>query len=341
MQNKDYSSIPRPTRLAVFLVMIGVESAAPILKTLSEAQRDAVVRAMSELDVIEESLQRKVLQEFSGLLVEQSDVMRSDYDTAVAFMENAFGVEEAERVTSMFGTPKPVQRVRAQFAHKSAKQIWDALSQEDAQTIAYVLSSIEAEQAAEVVRLMEEEMAKDVVLRMSQLSPTLTSLLPRIAERVCAAAPEISKPSLVGLGGAKHIADVLKAFDAERSKEILASIQASNEELAQLISKEMFSFSDLVDLPQDSIQLVMREVDSAMLVVAMKTAEPELLEKIYGSLSKRGAEALKDEFEMQGQLKRSEVEAAQDVILQIVQRLEQEGTISLGGAAGEEADEYV
>lgn len=327
MDREAYQKMPKPRRLAIFLLVLGPERAAPIVKHLDESQRKAIIREMADVEVIDEVLQGMVLQEFSGFLADNLSLLRGGTESAVNFFENALGADEAESVTSQIGPPRVLQGIQQRFAGMKATQIWNALSQEEPQTLAFVLSALEPRKAADVFSMMDKDQAEDTFVRMSQLEATPAELLPRIASNVIASAPEETHQNRLTLGGATFSANVLKLFSRERGQELLSKVDQVDEKLGKLISREMFSFKDLVDVPSEAMQRIMREVDSSLLIVAAKSASPQLMEKIYGSLSKRGAESLKEEIEMQGNLRPAEIEAAEDAILDIVRKLEADGEI--------------
>jgi len=337
MEESEYKKMPRSSRLAVFLLVIGPEPSAPILRSLDTVQREAMVRSICEIDVVDESLQRLVLNEFSVVLSENLTALKGGKDAAVVFLESSLGAEEAEEISSHIGQPKIIQQFREKLSEMKPAQIWSAISDENPQVIAYLLSVVDFAKCAEILGLMEDELSSDVFVRMSQLGPTVSNLMPRVVENVLRSVPQEVVQSRVGLGGVERSAEVLKAFKSERSKELLSAVESVDQKLGNAISKEMFSFKDLVDLSSDGMQRIMREVDSELLVVAMKSASSELLEKIYEGLSKRGAEALKEEFEMQGSVRLAEVEAAQDAVLLVLRGLEANGDIRLGG----DDEEYV
>jgi flagellar motor switch protein FliG len=329
MTKEEYKALPKIRRLAVFFLVIGPEQAAPIVKSFAAKQHEAIIREMSEIEVIDDALQQMVLQEFSGFLAESLSSLRGGKEAAVTFFENVLGVEGAEKVSAQIGPPKVLEEISGRFEGMKAAQIWMALSEEDSQVLAYVLSTINARKTAEILAMMESAKAADVFIRMSQMETTTANLLPRVAKNVLRAVPQEVAQNRVKLGGAARSAEVLKVFKRERSQELLAAIDEVDENLGKAISKEMFSFKDLANIPPEAMQRIMREVDSSLLVVAMNTAAPDLLEKIYGSLSKRGAEALKEELAMQGKVPAAEVEVAQDAVLDVVRKLESEGEVVL------------
>jgi flagellar motor switch protein FliG len=131
------------------------------------------------------------------------------------------------------------------------------------------------------------------------------------------------------------VADLLKKIDRESSKALLAHLEERNAQLGAAIRKKMFSFEDLNLITPADLQRVMREIDSSNLATAMKSASETIREKIYGAISKRAAESLREEIDLLGPVRLKEVEAAQDAIIQVVRRLEEEGTITLDSQGAE------
>ena len=129
------------------------------------------------------------------------------------------------------------------------------------------------------------------------------------------------------------VADLLNTLEKEDSKAILANIEERNPTLGTEIRKKMFSFEDLIRLELPDLQRIMREVDSGDLTVALKSATDHLRDSILQAVSKRAAETLLEELEMMGPVKLTEVEAAQERVIQVVRRLEEQEEISLDGGS--------
>ena len=138
-----------------------------------------------------------------------------------------------------------------------------------------------------------------------------------------------ARPSFHRSGGVRAVADLLNQLDKEMSKNLLARLEERNATLSAQIRKKLFSFEDLNRLQPADLQRILREVDSSSLAISMKSASEALRDRIYGSISKRAAESLKEELEMLGAVRLKDVEVAQDSIIQVVRRLEEEGQISV------------
>src|SRR5262249_2712954 len=137
------------------------------------------------------------------------------------------------------------------------------------------------------------------------------------------------RPAFHHSGGVRAVADLMNELDKDLSKNLLARLEERNATLSAAIRKKLFSFEDLNRLQPADLQRVLREVDSSNLAISMKSASEGLRQKFYAGISKRAAESLKEEMEMLGPVRLKDVEAAQDAIIQVVRRLEEEGQITL------------
>ena len=333
----DYNAIPKIRRLAIFFTVIGPENSAEILQSFEDAEVEAIAQEIIDLDLIDDDLQRQVLEEFSSLLLDSASSVKGGYDIAIKTVENARGPIKARSLASKLGPPTR-SNLFEEFSQLGARQLWNMLKDEQSQTIAFILSGLETEKAVEILDFMEDEMRSEVVVGMGIQNPTTARVMEKVVKNLSLQTEGRMPPPVSQLGGEEHLASVMKQLDSGVSKGLLSDIEAADAQLGARISKEMFSFRDLVKLSQEAMQRIMREVDTQTMVMAMKSAEPELCDMIYASLSKRGAEALREELELLGRVKIKEVDAAQEVVLQSVRQLEEDGEISFD-ESGE--DQYV
>jgi flagellar motor switch protein FliG len=212
--------------------------------------------------------------------------------------------------------------------------IADLVSNEHPQIIATIMVHLEPDQAATVLGLLTERVRNDVMLRIAtldsvqpvalhELNDVLTKLLSGNA---------VTKKSIKG--GVRTAAEILN-FIGSTQEAVLDSVRGHDADLAQKIMDEMFVFEDLLDIEDRGIQLILREVQSESLIVALKGASEELRDKILKNMSQRAAEMLREDLESKGPVKLSEVEAEQKEILKIVRRLADEGQVSIGGKGDE------
>ena len=136
------------------------------------------------------------------------------------------------------------------------------------------------------------------------------------------------------VGGIEPVAEILNSVDKATETRILSTIEESNPDLAEQIRELMFTFEDLALIDSKQMQTVMKDVDQADMVLALKTASDAIKELIFSSMSTRAAEMVRDDLENLGPVKVSDVEAAQQKIIKVVKKLEEDGTIVIAGAGG-------
>jgi flagellar motor switch protein FliG len=213
--------------------------------------------------------------------------------------------------------------------------IAEMIKNEHPQIIATILVHLERDQAADVLTHFVERLRNDVMLRIAALEGIQPSALSELNEVLIQLMQGAGKLSKSALGGTTVAAEILNNLGTSLEASVIASLREHDAELAQQIEDQMFVFENLNDLDDRGIQLLLREVQSESLIIALKGTSTELREKIFKNMSSRAAEMLRDDFESKGPVKLSDVEAEQREILKIVRRLADEGQIALGGK-GEE-----
>jgi len=211
----------------------------------------------------------------------------------------------------------------------------ELVANEHPQIIATIMVHLEPDQASAVLTKLTERTRNDVLLRIATLDsvqPTALHELNDVLTKLLSG-NAMQKKSI--RGGIKTAAEILNYLGSSQEA-ILESVRAQDAELAQKITDEMFVFEDILEVDDRGIQLVLREVQSESLIVALKGASEEMREKIFKNMSQRAAEMLREDLEAKGPVKLSEVEAEQKEILKVVRRLSDEGQIVLGGK-GEDA----
>ena len=332
----DYSKFTRQQKLAALLVLIGAESAADILNQFDDAQVELLCKEMSALAMIPEAIQKQVVEEFAGVVAQSVSSAFGGMDYAQRTLGIAKGDRRATIILDRMGRPSNSNHVAREIAEMEGRQIFNFIRNEQPQTIAFVLSYLETEKASEVFGLINPELREEVLDRLGTIDATSVDLAGKIArslgDRIETKAPSALNRS----GGVRAVADLLNVLDKETSKTLLTRLEERNSKLGAAIRKKLFGFEDLNRLQPADLQRVLREVESGSLAISMKSASEGLRAKFYGAISKRAAESLKEEIEMLGPVRLKDVEAAQDAIIQVVRRLEEENQITLD-AGGDQA----
>ena len=212
--------------------------------------------------------------------------------------------------------------------------IIDMIDGEHPQITAIVLAHLDPDRAAEILNHFDEEERHEVFLRIATLDDIQDTALQELEAVMSRHAEPGAGSKSSSVGGLKVAADILNSLGATEEK-VIEFVNETDEEMGEKIQDLMFSFDMLLQIDDRGMQTLLREVSSETLTVALKGADQEIQDKIFNNMSKRAAELLKDDLQVRGPMRLSEVEAAQKEILGVAKRLSDEGTIMLGGK-GEE-----
>jgi flagellar motor switch protein FliG len=329
MPDVDYQKLSRQQRLAIFLIVIGAEGAAEVLRQFDDREIEALCREMAVFTIVPEELQRLAIEEFTGVVARGASSIFGGLSYAQRTLGIAKGDYKASSMMSHVGPVDTAVDVIKDIGEMEARQIFSLIREEQPQTIALVLSHLESGKTAEVFALFSPEMRDDVIERLGTLESTPVEMIGKIARSLGKHFDTKTRPALHHSGGVRSVATLLNQLAKDVSKTLLTRLEERNPALGAEIRKKMFSFEELIRLQPNDLQRVMREVDTSGLATAMKSASQALREKIYSALSKRAAEGLKEEIEMLGPVRLKDVEAAQEIIIAAVRRLEEEGQITL------------
>lgn len=330
MTEADYAKLTRQQKLAVFLIIIGPEAAAEVLRQFDDQEIEELCREMSTITAVPAEVQRVAMEEFSPLVARSVGSALGGLGYAQRTLEIAKGDYKASTIVGRLGPVVGTSvEVIKDIAEMEGRQIYNLVKQEQPQTISFLLSYLDSAKSAEVFALLGPELREEVIERLGTIESTSLELVSKIARSLGKHYDTKVRPAFHRSGGVRAVADLLNELDKEMSKNLLGRLEERNATLSAAIRKKLFSFEDLLRLQPADLQRVLREVDSSNLAIAMKSASETLRDRIYGSISKRAAESLKEELEMLGPVRLKDVETAQDTIIQVVRRLEEESQITL------------
>lgn len=335
MSDVDFSKLNRQQKLATFLVVIGPEAAANVLKQFDEPEIELLCREMSNISIVSEATQKAALEEFASVVAQSANSALGGLAYAQRTLEIAKGDYKASAIMGRVGPVGTSVEVIREISEMEGRQIFNLIKHEQPQTISFVLSYLDGPKAAEVFGLLGPDLREEVVERLGTIESTSLDLVGKIARSLGKHFDTKVRPAFHRSGGVRAVADLLNQLEKDMSKNLLARLEERNAQLGAAIRKKLFSFEDLGRLLPPDLQRVLREVDSSSLAVSMKSASESLREKIFSAISKRAAESLKEEIEMLGPVRLKDVEAGQDSIIQVVRRLEEEGQITLEADASD------
>jgi len=322
-------------RAAVLLFALGETRAAAILKHMDAREVQAIGYSMARLSDISPDMIDSVLEEVIPAVKHQSSLGIESDGYIRSVLVQALGEEKAigviERIF-MNAEGKGIDQLK----YMDAKSVSDIVRLEHPQIGAIILSMLGNDKAAEVLERLPENNRTDLLLRiatMQGVQPGALRELDGIMEKQLSGSVAVKATAL---GGVEAAASILNFMDGSASNFVLTKISENDSELASKIQDKMFVFEDLVGLTSPDMQTVLREVQSDQLLLALRGASNDLKEKIYGNMSKRAAEILRDDLEASPPAKLSDVEGAQKEILTSVKQLLDSGQIQLGSEGGDE-----
>src|SRR4051795_5853589 len=324
-------------RVAAVLISLGPEKAGEILKHLSDAEVQSLSAEMAALRKIPAETASAVLDEFVDSVTSEDQAALGGVDFARQALEASMGKARAQEVLENLAARDGARPFS--FLRKTPPdQICAFLGEESPQTIALVIASLHSTLGARVLASLAPDLQTDVSLRIATMSDANPDVIRELEEGLRAKLATVLNTDLTDTGGVESLAAILNNAGRSTERNVLQAIERTHADLADEIRQLLFTFDDIVGLPDRDIQLVLREIDQKDLALALRGVDDEVRDKMMGNLSSRAAELVRDDMETMGPQPKSAVEEAQSNIVAAVRRLEDAGQISL--ARGEE-DEVV
>lgn len=322
-------------KTAILLVTLGSETAAEVFKHLSDQEVEKISLEIARLDTVEPELREAVLDEFQDMLQAQEYISQGGMDAAQQILEKALGDDEAremvDRLTSAHEV-RPFEFIR----HAEPSHIINFIQGEHPQTIALVLAYLDSEVASNIIQQLPQDIQADVSKRiatMERTSPEMIREVERVLERKLSS---LVNEEYASTGGIDAIVEMLNNADRSTEKSILETLEEQDPELAEEIRRQLFVFEDITQLDDSSVQRVLREVDQDELALALKAVDVDVQDKIFDNMSNRAASMIQEELEYMGPVRVRDVEEAQQEIVNVIRRLEEEGEIVVARGGDEE-----
>ncbi len=322
-------------KAAIFLVTIGSEISADIFKHLREDEIEALTFEIARLESVEAEDRDKVLLEFKELMMAQDFITSGGIDYARELLEKSLGNQKAidiiNRLTSSLQI-RPFDFIR----RTDPTHLLNFIQQEHPQTIALILAYLEPEKASIILSSLPHETQSDVAKRIATMDRTSPETLREVERVLEKKLSTLSSEDYTSAGGVESIVEILNRVDRSTEKTIIESLEEEDPELAEEIKKRMFVFEDIVLLDDRAIQKVLREVDQQELGKALKAVDNEVQDKIFKNMSKRAANTLKEDMEFMGPIRLKDVEEAQQKIVSVIRKLEEQGEIVVARSGEDE-----
>lgn len=324
-QNELLKGMSMLDKVAHFCVLIGEEATVKVFQHLPKHLVEEVSTAITMITSVDKETSLAILEDFHLFTRSKNFISSGGYDYAREILYKSLGKGEADEVLAKLSRMKLAAQSFAYLDAINPKQLSDFIKDESPQTIAVILSHMEANKAADVLQQLEEDVKVKVTMQMATIkdvSPDVVRTISVVLEKKL----ESLLSSIVDVGGVKVVADMLNRL-GPKAQDILKNINGVDTSLATKIKENMFVFEDLLNLESEYIMKILQNVDTADVAVAMKNATEDDMLKITGAMSQRASDRFKEEFEMLTKVKIKDIEAAQRKMLDVAQKMIEEGVI--------------
>jgi flagellar motor switch protein FliG len=314
-------------KAAVLLMQVGTERSSKVLRLLREQEVSQIMAEVARLDTVKAEAVDAVMSEFNELRSARAHVAQGGFDRARELLEESLGEDKAREILESLGAT--IVKAPFEFLRRAdPRQVLTYLQDEHPQTIALVLAHLTADSGAMVLSALPEELQRDVARRLATMDRTSPEV---IAQIEAVLEPKLSsivqQQDMSSVGGVQALVDILNRSDRATERLIFEGLERDNPDLADEVRSRMFVFEDIVGLDDRSVQLILRQVDSKELAVALKGVAPNVRDKIMRNMSERASSNLAEEIELLGPMRLKTVEEAQGAVVRVIRALEEAGQI--------------
>ncbi|HEY3244199.1 MAG TPA: flagellar motor switch protein FliG [Phycisphaerae bacterium] len=321
-------------KAAILLLAMKADTASKVLKLLDHELVEDITREIASIDLVQHSVRGKIVEEFYNLALARQYAEQGGLLHAKMLLEKSLPHEDAQRILEQI--EHSVYQTPFSFLHKTdGDNLLTFIQEEHPQTIALIMAHLSSSKAGEILAGLAPAKQLEVVTRIARMEHTNPEIIKEVEAGLEMRLSGVVSQTFHKVGGVESVAEMLNLADRATEKSILESLESDDPELVEQIRRLMFVFEDIMQVDDKGIQAVLREVDNDELALALKTASQELKEKIYKNMSERAAQLIKENMDFMGPVRISDVESAQQKIVDVVRRLEDAGDIIIAGRGGE------
>ncbi len=328
-QQAILDELSMPEKIAILLIQLGEDVTAQIFSYMNVDAITEISKYIATSKTIDKAVAAAVLEEFYVIFQSNQYIASGGMEYAREILYKALGPEEAKKILDKLSKSLQNKQNFGFLQKVKPQQLADFIVNEHPQTIALILAHMDPSSAAETLGFFPDELRAEVLMRMSNLG----DISPQVIKKVSAIL-ETKLESLTGykveIGGVRYVAEIFNRLGQKAAKSTLKHIEQIDTELAGKIKEKMFTFEDILKLDNTAIREILKEVDKKNLMIALKGAPEELKQKFLSNMSQRAAAAFEEEIQFLGPVKVKEVEAAQRKVIEVIQKLAEEGKVSVG-----------
>ena len=337
IENLKFEELQGYEKAAILMNYLGPEATKALFIDIEDTDIRKLIGIMGRYRIVPVQVTKRVLEEFYEMVNESNDYIFSDELTSKEGIIGAVGEERARGILGHLNVGAGANRELESLEIVDAKSLANFLIHEHPQTIAVILSHLEPEKKGEVLKRLPEAQQAEVVLRMANLEyvdPAIVQEINTVLKEELATMGTVEQSAL---GGVQPVAEMLNVMDKNTETSIMSRLEEKDPILAEEIRKLMFVFEDIAKIDDKGIQMLLKEIGNDKLLLALKTANEEVRSKIIKNMSQRAAQLLKEDLESMGPARLSDVEGAQQEIVNVARKLESEGRIIIARGGSEDA----
>ncbi len=325
---KALAQLTGEDKAAILLFALGPEASAPLVQGMDDRMLSRLGRRMAELGKVDADILNSVTEEYLELHRSEDPMLRSGHKDVVSLFKYAIESDRADRLLSELSAPKTLT-IWEKLSRLKPDMIASSISDEHPQTIALILGNIDSSIASRVIALLPEDMQLSVVMRMSKIESVPRELVRDIEETLEKELADMQGDSGISFDGMVSVVDILKGLEKDVARPILDQLRDKDEKLFAQVDRLLLVFEDLKELSDRDIQTILKHISSDDLVKSLKGASEEIAERFFTNMSQRAAEIMREDMEVMGPMKLSDVDEAQLITLKVIRKLDDEGAITL------------
>ena len=334
MTSADHNEISGVRKAAILLLSMDQDTAALVMQKLDKNDIEEVSREIAGTEHVDTWDRSQVIREFHNLALASSYMEEGGLDYARELLGKSLSPEQAQEITAQ--VERTINASPFAFLAKAeTANLLTFIQDEHPQTIALILSHLPPAKASEILVGLPSNKQIEVVKRIANMEQTNPEVIKEVERGLEHRLSAMIHQTLEKTGGVETVAEMLNLADRSTEKGILEALETDDPDLVESIRRLMFVFEDILLVDDRGIQSVLKEIDNSDLALALRTASEQLKEKIFKNMSERAVQLIKEDMEYMGPVRVSDVEAAQQKIVDVVRRLEDSGEIVISGRGGE------
>jgi len=330
----DSSELSGVRKSAILILTLEQTIASDILKNLDDEQIEELSREIAGLGPVTQDMRDGVVEEFYQLALARSYADEGGWEYAKTLLAKSLPDDKAKKIIEQVN--QAIQSAPFSFLQKAeSDNLLTFIQDEHPQTIALILAHLKPPQASEILRGLPGQKQVEVIKRIANMEQTNPEVIKEVERGLEHRLAAMISQTFEKAGGVDTVAEMLNLADRATEKAIMEGLEAEDPDLVEQIRRLMFVFEDIMMVNDKGIQAMLKEVDNDDLALALKTASQDLKDKIFKNMSERASQLIKEDMEYMGPVRVSDVEAAQQKIVDVVRRLEESGEIIISGRGGE------